>query len=442
MQGELTVTLVDAKNIPVWGFPWQSNPYCRLTLGTQAVDSKREGETGGRGSFKNPTWNQEFQFLVEDGPNQYLKFTIYDSPYTGRTEVGSAKLSLENMPADGTLMASLPVELSEPGTEPQGMLRVRVSYRAFDDDVSIDSGTRLALESSAAAAATAGAPAAAITDVQSAAAASAAATVEASQGLEALAVAKAAAARAAARLRGRRSDDGEAEDSNRDGANAAAGGKADDGGLGMQQELSKDAGVEEVEGYVSQLVDAVKANRESVLADKLSQRAVTRVTAGDTAPRSGTGIGEIMRGARGNGAAAAAARDNGADAGAVEGAAARELVRRAESGSDAEASGDAGADAAPGQAPWGMDREIADLIAEVCFSPITFSPFCFPLTLSSILAPLPFSSQLLTSLPSPRYPILPSPLSLVAWCRRTQPVLVTCGFCLGHANRRRAPHAG
>ena len=70
VQGELTVTLVDAQNIPVWGFPWQSNPYCRLTLGTQAVDSKRERETGGRGSFKNPTWNQEFQFLVEDGPNQ------------------------------------------------------------------------------------------------------------------------------------------------------------------------------------------------------------------------------------------------------------------------------------------------------------------------------------------------------------------------------------
>jgi hypothetical protein len=36
LQGELAVTLVDGHDLPVWGFPWQSNPYCRLTLGTQA----------------------------------------------------------------------------------------------------------------------------------------------------------------------------------------------------------------------------------------------------------------------------------------------------------------------------------------------------------------------------------------------------------------------
>jgi C2 domain len=53
----------------------------------QAVDSKRERETGGRGAFRNPVWNQDFQFLVEDGPSQSLRITIYDSPYTGRAEV-------------------------------------------------------------------------------------------------------------------------------------------------------------------------------------------------------------------------------------------------------------------------------------------------------------------------------------------------------------------
>jgi hypothetical protein len=195
VQGELAVTLMHGEKIPVWGFPWQSNPYCRLVLGTQAVDSKRERETGGRGSFRNPTWNQDFQFLVEDRPNQYLKITIYDSPYTGRSEVGHAKLLLDTLPRDGTLMASLPVQTLESDSEPVGTLTVRASLRAFDDEVGIDSGTRLALESQ-------NLPHSVITDVQSAAEASAAATVEASQGLEALAVAKAAAARAAARLGG------------------------------------------------------------------------------------------------------------------------------------------------------------------------------------------------------------------------------------------------
>ena len=33
----LQVTLHEARDLPVWGFPWQSNPYCRMTLGSQAV---------------------------------------------------------------------------------------------------------------------------------------------------------------------------------------------------------------------------------------------------------------------------------------------------------------------------------------------------------------------------------------------------------------------
>jgi hypothetical protein len=35
------VTLHEARDLPVWGFPWQSNPYCRITLGNQAVQVGR-----------------------------------------------------------------------------------------------------------------------------------------------------------------------------------------------------------------------------------------------------------------------------------------------------------------------------------------------------------------------------------------------------------------
>lgn len=35
VQGELQVSLIQARSLPVWGFPWTSNPWCRLTLGTQ-----------------------------------------------------------------------------------------------------------------------------------------------------------------------------------------------------------------------------------------------------------------------------------------------------------------------------------------------------------------------------------------------------------------------
>lgn len=38
-KGELSVALREARNLPVWGFPGQSNPYARLVLGDQV----REG---------------------------------------------------------------------------------------------------------------------------------------------------------------------------------------------------------------------------------------------------------------------------------------------------------------------------------------------------------------------------------------------------------------
>lgn len=69
-QGELTVALHEARNLPVWGFYGQSNPYCRLTLGTQAVRSRSEDDTSHKGKHGAPVWNQEFQFLVEDAETQ------------------------------------------------------------------------------------------------------------------------------------------------------------------------------------------------------------------------------------------------------------------------------------------------------------------------------------------------------------------------------------
>lgn len=59
------VTLLEARHLPVWGFPWQSNPYCRLKLGAQTVLSRRDDDTSRAGSHRAPVWNQEFQLLVE-----------------------------------------------------------------------------------------------------------------------------------------------------------------------------------------------------------------------------------------------------------------------------------------------------------------------------------------------------------------------------------------
>jgi len=197
-RGELQVVLKGAKNLPVWGFPWQSNPYCRLALGDQAVRSRKDNETSQRSRHRGPVWNQEFQFLVEDQSVQALEIWIMDNPITGRTDVAYAKIPLTDIPSKGNIEAWFDLESSMPAESSGGSVRLSLTYRPFQDDEN-DSGYREAaaqaflieeeeIESDK------------IIDIKSAADASSRAAVAASAAAAAVAVTKAAAARAAARL--------------------------------------------------------------------------------------------------------------------------------------------------------------------------------------------------------------------------------------------------
>ncbi|KAK9809249.1 hypothetical protein WJX72_012084 [[Myrmecia] bisecta] len=192
-RGELSVLLIEARNLPVWGFQWQSNPYCRLTLGKQSMRSRRDDDTSHEGSHRAPVWNQEFQFLVEDPKTQVLEISVRDSHLTGRPAVGIVKVPLSRMPADGKLTAWLPVMPVSPNRRAQGELHMEITYKPFEDD-DYDGGYReaeayaLMMQQQA------------ITDIKSAADASSRAAVAASAAAAAVAVTKAAAARAAAKM--------------------------------------------------------------------------------------------------------------------------------------------------------------------------------------------------------------------------------------------------
>lgn len=215
-RGELQVVLKGAKNLPVWGFPWQSNPYCRLALGNQAVRSRKDNETSQRSRHRGPVWNQEFQFLVEDSSLQALEIWIMDNPMTGRTDVSYAKIPLTDIPSTGNIEAWFDLDSTMPAESSGGSVRLSLTYRPFQDDEN-DSGYREAaaqaffmeeedIESDK------------IIDIKSAADASSRAAVAASAAATAVAVTKAAAARAAARLSRRvageeeRKDDGGSDD--------------------------------------------------------------------------------------------------------------------------------------------------------------------------------------------------------------------------------------
>lgn len=195
-QGELQVTLHEARDLPVWGLPWQSNPYVRMALGGQAVRSRRDADTSHASRHRHPVWNQEFQLLVEDPALQTLEVWVRDSPMTGRTDLGHASFPLTRLlGAEGsTHEAWVSVQSSMPGERATAALKLSLSYKAFEED-SYDSGYR---EAAALSMVQGGREE--ITDVKSAADASSRAAVAASAAAAAVAVTKAAAARAAARL--------------------------------------------------------------------------------------------------------------------------------------------------------------------------------------------------------------------------------------------------
>ena len=169
--GELTVTLVEGRDLPVWGFPWQSNPYCRLTLGNQAVRSRREDATSHAGSHRAPVWNQEIQLLVEDPATQELLIEVRDSHLTGRPDVGQVSFPLARLvgpsssaaAASGGAALTVWLPLASPdgggggaGLKPRGggvaswvgtvdgELKLALAYKPFLDDDE-DSGAREAL---------------------------------------------------------------------------------------------------------------------------------------------------------------------------------------------------------------------------------------------------------------------------------------------------------
>jgi hypothetical protein len=65
---------------------------------------------------------------------QVLEVYVNDSHLTGRPKVGKATLPLTNIPRDGKLTVSLPLEPVNPGQQAQGEVLLDVSFKVFEDD--------------------------------------------------------------------------------------------------------------------------------------------------------------------------------------------------------------------------------------------------------------------------------------------------------------------
>lgn len=95
--GELSVTICDARGLPIRGFTGWSNPYCILSLGDQVLESKRNKETSHPSGPKDPVWNQDFLLLVEDPRRQRLMLRVRDSAMTLNPNIGYCEINLAEL---------------------------------------------------------------------------------------------------------------------------------------------------------------------------------------------------------------------------------------------------------------------------------------------------------------------------------------------------------
>ncbi|CAI5491562.1 unnamed protein product [Closterium sp. Naga37s-1] len=133
--GELSVTLCEARNLPSYGLSVWSNPYCRLMVGDVMVESKRNSETSHPSGARDPVWNQDFHFWVEDPVGQKLTVMLRDSMALNRN-IGFVEVPIWQLQDCVPLSMWLPLLQDAPfGVKPaaQGEIRILLTYKSYVD---------------------------------------------------------------------------------------------------------------------------------------------------------------------------------------------------------------------------------------------------------------------------------------------------------------------
>lgn len=142
--GELSVTLVDARNLSyvVYG---KTDPYVVLRLGDQTIRSKKNSQTTVIGPPGEPIWNQDFQLFVANPKKQKLYMEVVDSIGFANLVVGTGEVDL------GILQDTVPTDKIVALTGGWNLLRkrnagevlLRLTYKAYVEDEE-DEGTKAA----------------------------------------------------------------------------------------------------------------------------------------------------------------------------------------------------------------------------------------------------------------------------------------------------------
>lgn len=133
--GELSVTLVDARNLSyvVYG---KTDPYVVLRLGDQKIRSKKNSQTSVIGPPGEPIWNQDFHMLVADPQKQKLNIEVVDSLGFADMTVGTGEVDLgtlkDTVPTDKIVVLTGGWNLLRRGNS--GEILLRLTYKAYVED--------------------------------------------------------------------------------------------------------------------------------------------------------------------------------------------------------------------------------------------------------------------------------------------------------------------
>ncbi|WOL19075.1 hypothetical protein Cni_G27872 [Canna indica] len=111
IRGVLSVTVISAEDLPAMDVMGKSDPYVVIRM----KKSETKNKTRVVNESLNPTWNQTFDIVVEDGLHDMLILEVWDHDTFGKDYMGRCIMTLTRVIMEGEVSDTFPLEGAKSG---------------------------------------------------------------------------------------------------------------------------------------------------------------------------------------------------------------------------------------------------------------------------------------------------------------------------------------
>ncbi|XP_065016354.1 synaptotagmin-5-like isoform X2 [Musa acuminata AAA Group] len=111
VRGVLSVTVISAEDLPAMDLMGKADPFVVVRM----KKAETKNKTRVVNESLNPTWNQTFDFVVEDGLHDMLMLEVYDHDTFGKDYMGRCIMTLTRVIMEGEVRDSFPLEGAKSG---------------------------------------------------------------------------------------------------------------------------------------------------------------------------------------------------------------------------------------------------------------------------------------------------------------------------------------